>query len=153
MVPASPNFISQFLMRAIPKGLTFGLYVYVYVMCMFCKSPEVTLCGLWGYKPSINMISIQQHCVFHCVNRFWWMSHATATVTSYCKRTTICSNQVASKIALRWPRCRKIYCCEWYWPLFFSTHISLHHILCTMFALLHRLGGCVVSKSLTKYLQ
>ena len=23
---------------------------YVYVTCMLCKSPEVTLCGWWGYK-------------------------------------------------------------------------------------------------------
>ena len=27
---------------------------YVYAMCMFCKSPEMTLCGWRGYKPSIN---------------------------------------------------------------------------------------------------
>ena len=27
---------------------------YVDVMCMFCNSPEVTLCGGRGYQPSIN---------------------------------------------------------------------------------------------------
>ena len=46
-----------FFMRAIPKGLTLD-YVcmfYVYVMCMFRKSPQVTLCSWRGYityKPS-----------------------------------------------------------------------------------------------------
>ena len=27
---------------------------YVYVQCMFCKSPEVTLCGWRGYKHPLN---------------------------------------------------------------------------------------------------
>ena len=28
--------------------------LYVCVMCMFCKSPEVTLCGWRDFKPSIS---------------------------------------------------------------------------------------------------
>ena len=48
-----------------PKRLTFGLCLYVlhkcnvHVLCCIelVKSPEVTLCGWRGYKPSINNIA------------------------------------------------------------------------------------------------
>ena len=37
------------------KGTNFRIvFVCFMFMCMFCKSNEVTLCGWWGYKPSIN---------------------------------------------------------------------------------------------------
>ena len=39
LVPASPNCICPFFMRAIPNGPTFGLYIYMFYvckMCMFC---------------------------------------------------------------------------------------------------------------------
>ena len=45
-----------FFTRAIPKGLTFGLCLYVlrWCMCMFCI--VFNLCEIWtsDYKPSIN---------------------------------------------------------------------------------------------------
>ena len=29
--------------------------MFIKIICKFCKSPEVTLCGWWGYKPWINI--------------------------------------------------------------------------------------------------
>ena len=53
MVPASQNFIVIFY-ESNTKGTNFQIMFYVYVMCMFCKIPEVTLCGWQGYKPVAN---------------------------------------------------------------------------------------------------
>ena len=52
MVPASPNFITIFY-ESNTEGINFRIMFvfYVYVMCVFCKSPEVTLCG---WRGSIN---------------------------------------------------------------------------------------------------
>ena len=74
MVPASINCIFHFCMRAVPKGLTFGLCLHCFtfvncacfvlfstsVRCHLVKSPEVTLCGWRGYKPPINKLSIKR---------------------------------------------------------------------------------------------
>ena len=57
MVPASPSFIAIFY-ESNTEGTNFRIVFYVYVMCMFCKSPEVTLCSLRGYNPSINKQTI-----------------------------------------------------------------------------------------------
>ena len=47
-----------FFMRAIPKCLIWDYVcmIYVDVMCMFCISPEVTLCSWRGYKPPRNKL-------------------------------------------------------------------------------------------------
>ena len=85
IVLASPNFICHFYMRAIPKGLTFGLCLHVlYFKCNVhvFKSPEVTLCGRWGYKPSINKQLNQPGPVG------WWnctpLWHALSITLSFC---------------------------------------------------------------------
>ena len=67
MVPASPNFISIFY-HSDTEGTNFRICLYVLRLCdvhvLYCfqlvqylnfvKSPEVTLYGWMGYKPSIN---------------------------------------------------------------------------------------------------
>ena len=55
MVTVSPNFIAIFY-ESNTEGTNFRIMFYVYVMCMFCISPEVTLCGWRGNKPSINKL-------------------------------------------------------------------------------------------------
>ena len=62
MIPASPNFIcfkTIFLMRALPKGLTFGLCLYVLYLCnvhVLSKpwDDPVRLAGLLAFKKEIN---------------------------------------------------------------------------------------------------
>ena len=56
MVPASPNCsaIFFFIYKSNTEATNFRIILYVYVMCMVCKSPEMTPCGWRGYKPSIN---------------------------------------------------------------------------------------------------
>ena len=53
MVPASPNFIA-IVYESNTEGTNFRIIVmfvcfYIYEMCMFCNSPEVTLRGWRGY--------------------------------------------------------------------------------------------------------
>ena len=58
MVPPSPNFICHFFTKAIPKGLPFGLWLYVLrlynVRVLYCipGSPEMTDRGLRDLKLS-----------------------------------------------------------------------------------------------------
>ena len=57
IVPASPNYFAIFIVWEQYRRDYLLDYVWMFcvdIMCMFCKSPEVTQCGWRGYKPSIN---------------------------------------------------------------------------------------------------
>ena len=65
-IPSSPNFIAIFY-ESNTEGTNFWIMFYVYVMCMFCKSPEMTLCSWRGCKPSIKQTKRVCSCVCVCV--------------------------------------------------------------------------------------
>ena len=46
------------------EGTTFWSMFDVYVMCMFCKGPQVTRCGWQGYTLSINNSTL---CKIFCI--------------------------------------------------------------------------------------
>ena len=97
MVAASPNFICHFFMRAIPKRLTFGLWLYmIYVckMCMFCvvfnlckilfsKKSRGDPVGWLGITPSINNNNNNNN------NNLFWSSECYTSQVLYVLFLTI----------------------------------------------------------------